>query len=375
MPEKQSKTKKPPVERASQKDLERQSALFNNNKIFKSTAEAVSQMLVILNKQRQIVYANQMFLDLLGILEHAAVVGKRTGEAIACMNSVLTGDCGNSEFCRTCGSLNAILESHTGEKSINECRIITFENDALDFRVKATPYYHEDEMFTIFAINDISHEKRRQTLERVFFHDVLNTAGGILGLSNILQNTSSPNDVNDIVQMINRSTESLIDDIEAQHQLTQAERNDYHLNFKIAGSLEILKQIAELYSRLEIAENENVEIDPQAQNFILKTDVVLLKRVLGNMLKNALEASAPGQSITLNCIKFNNRARFSVHNSSFIERKNQLQLFKRSFSTKGSGRGIGTYSMKLFGEKYLKGNVWFESTREKGTTFYVEIPA
>jgi len=52
----------------------------------------------------------------------------------------------------------------------------------------------------------------------------------------------------------------------------------------------------------------------------------------------------------------------------------QLQLFKRSFSTKGIGRGIGTYSMKLFGEKYLKGRVGFESTEENGTTFFIEIP-
>jgi sensor histidine kinase regulating citrate/malate metabolism len=50
-----------------------------------------------------------------------------------------------------------------------------------------------------------------------------------------------------------------------------------------------------------------------------------------------------------------------------------MQLFQRSFSTKGTGRGIGTYSMKLFGEKYLEGRVDFESTRENGTTFFIEI--
>mgnify|MGYP006293419399 CR=1 len=39
-----------------------------------------------------------------------------------------------------------------------------------------------------------------------------------------------------------------------------------------------------------------------------------------------------------------------------------MLLFKRSFSTKGVGRGIGTYSMKLFGEKYLKGKVDFKNS-------------
>jgi sensor histidine kinase regulating citrate/malate metabolism len=65
--------------------------------------------------------------------------------------------------------------------------------------------------------------------------------------------------------------------------------------------------------------------------------------------------------------------KFSVHNSKYIEPEVQNQLFKRSFSTKGVGRGFGTYSMKLFGEKYLKGKVWFESSPENGTTFFIEI--
>lgn len=33
----------------------------------------------------------------------------------------------------------------------------------------------------------------------------------------------------------------------------------------------------------------------------------------------------------------------------------QLQIFNRSFSTKGKGRGTGTYSMKLLTKRYLKG--------------------
>jgi sensor histidine kinase regulating citrate/malate metabolism len=48
-------------------------------------------------------------------------------------------------------------------------------------------------------------------------------------------------------------------------------------------------------------------------------------------------------------------------------------MFKRSFTTKGIGRGLGTYSMKLLGEKYLKGKVGFESSKQNGTTFYIEI--
>lgn len=51
-----------------------------------------------------------------------------------------------------------------------------------------------------------------------------------------------------------------------------------------------------------------------------------------------------------------------------------LQIFQRSFSTKGGGRGIGTYSVKLLTENYLQGRVAFVSTAEAGTTFTATYP-
>jgi signal transduction histidine kinase len=53
----------------------------------------------------------------------------------------------------------------------------------------------------------------------------------------------------------------------------------------------------------------------------------------------------------------------------------QLQIFQRSFSTKASsGRGIGTHSMKLLGERYLGGRVEFTSRDGEGTTFRITLP-
>ncbi|MDZ7633173.1 MAG: HAMP domain-containing sensor histidine kinase [Bacteroidales bacterium] len=103
------------------------------------------------------------------------------------------------------------------------------------------------------------------------------------------------------------------------------------------------------------------------------SDPLLLRRIVGNMTKNALEASKSGQKVTLSCREEGVKTLFSVHNEDYIEPEAQLKLFRRSFSTKGSGRGIGTYSMKLLGEKYLHGKVWFTSSPDEGTTFYISV--
>jgi signal transduction histidine kinase len=364
-----------PAERATPHTLKNQSQLMKHDNILTQVADSVSSLVVILNKERQIVYGNKTFLDMLGSTASESLIGKRPGEAINCMHSSQSeGGCGTTQFCSVCGAVNAILEAQQGTQATKECRIITNENEAMDLKVTATPYYLNGEQYIFFAIADISNEKRRQTLERVFFHDILNSAGGISGLSSIMPLISDMDEMTKTAEIINRAASFLVDEINSQQMLTIAESGDLVLSFSQIESLNILKELGELYSQHEVIRDKFLSIDKNAVSGQAITDVVLLRRVLGNMVKNALEASPSGGKVILSCSQKEDAIRFTVHNEVYMPREIQFQLFKRSFSTKGVGRGIGTYSMKLFGEKYLKGEVGFESTENDGTTFFIEIP-
>lgn len=374
MPEK-LKTYHAPAERVDPQLVEKDARKFSNNEMLNKIAEAISTMLLILNPQRQIVYANRLFMEFLNISEIDEVIGKRPGEAMDCINSHLTaGGCGTSEFCRTCGAVNAILESQLGRQSVKECRITTCTNESLDLRVTATPYNENGSDFTIYAIHDISQEKRREILERVFFHDALNTAGGISGLSAILPELREPKEIEEMAQTIHSAANNMVNEIQAQRNLNAAERGELTPDFQETNSLSLLNDVAGLFAQHEIIADKCISIAENSQNIKFITDPVILRRILGNMVKNALEASSPKDTVTMACQETPESIRFSVHNHQWMDRDVQLQLFQRSFSTKGPGRGLGTYSMKLFGEKYLNGKIWFESTREKGTTFFIAIP-
>ena len=54
--------------------------------------------------------------------------------------------------------------------------------------------------------------------------------------------------------------------------------------------------------------------------------------------------------------------------------KVKSRIFNKLFSTKpSSGRGLGTYGVKLLTEKYLKGKIEFTSEKGEGTFFYIKF--
>jgi signal transduction histidine kinase len=95
--------------------------------------------------------------------------------------------------------------------------------------------------------------------------------------------------------------------------------------------------------------------------------------VIINLLKNALEATPEQGKVLVGVENLNTRLRFWVRNDGVLPRDVQMQLFQRSFSTKGLGRGIGTYCVRLLTENYLGGKVSFISNETDGTVFNIEL--
>jgi hypothetical protein len=137
----------------------------------------------------------------------------RPGEVLGCINARKnTGGCGTVEECSTCGAVLAILAGLRGEQALRECRITRFREgrqESLDLQVWTTPLTYEGEAFTVFAVSDISHEKRRRTLEDIFFHDILNMVGSIKGFSELLRTYDLANK-EEIFQLIQSATEQTI---------------------------------------------------------------------------------------------------------------------------------------------------------------------
>jgi len=169
----------------------------------------------------------------------------------------------------------------------------------------------------------------------------------------------------------------LIEQIRAQRDLAAAERGTLTPSWSTIVLGDLFDDLRAAYETHPVAKDRTIKFVAQIPDgWSMQSDRVLLNRVLGNLIKNALEASEPGGQVTVTCDLVNgDQVRFSVHNATVMPRNVQLQVFKRSFSTKGgTGRGLGTFSVKLLTTQHLGGQVAFESARGRGTTFLVTLP-
>ncbi|MCF6177419.1 MAG: PAS domain-containing sensor histidine kinase [Victivallaceae bacterium] len=356
--------------------INQQVAVINDVPMIHQLVDLVPDAFLILNEQRQIVFCNKTFADVLNLTDYSDVYGLKPGEALNCIHAGLAeGGCGTTEHCVYCGAVNSILNSqddHTKPKSA-ECNIMRNKNSAMNFRVWAKNLTVDEEDYTIFIARDISDAKRRSILEHIFFHDILNTAGGIQGVVSLLDRADEDK-LNELIDLVNSASETLIEEIKAQKDILAAESGELKVQSTILNTLNMLNAVYKIYIKHEVALDRNIKIAEDAASVDLKSDPRLIKRIIGNMLKNALEASADDETVTIGVRQQPEGVEFWVHNSNVMPDEAKMQVFKRSFSTKGNGRGLGTYSIKLLGEKYLKGKVSFESEEDKGTIFSFTLP-
>jgi len=387
-------TENAPAERLNQKELEEQYQLVSNVPYVSDILDAMPNMTLLLNECRQIVFANTAFCAFMSIAGgdepvgccpgeaveciHPDYLGKRPGEMVGCVNSDLSeGGCGTTLFCRTCGAVRSIVNSQDlNSLDIQECRMVYGKDEQpLDLRVWSRPLEIEGCRFTVFSVTDISDEKRRKALERIFFHDVLNTAGGVKGLADLLAEMKlNEEDKKEIVLMLSSSSDQLVDEINAQRFLMEAERGDFQVWVQNLEADSVLEGLRRQFHAAPCASGKTMVITGSADGVSLTSDPVLLRRVLGNLVKNAFEASGEGEEVTVGCVSDERGVLFSVRNSMVLPEDVQSQIFLRSFSTKGNGRGVGTYSVKLLTEKYLEGSVLLESSEAAGTVFTVCFP-
>jgi signal transduction histidine kinase len=388
-----------PSGRAPVDDLRRDCEFVESSNGFLEMLRRTPCMVMLLNEQRQLVWANDATLEAASgspvsvtgagslpgieggkraaVLE--AVLGKRPGELLDCIHAAETaGGCGTTRFCRNCGAARALLASSRNESVVEECRLLVDRDgivEAMDFRIWSSPLRLGDRDFLYFAALRIDDEKRRDFLERIFLHDILNSAGALRSVAGLLDD---PNMDAGLRARFLRDVESLADqvvrELQSHRLLLDAENGELEVRPETLHAVNLLMLRVAAVEADETFAGRGIRIHQDSVDSELHVDPVLVSRVLGNMVKNALEASHRGDMVTLRTRPDGEDVIFEVHNPGAMTDEVRDQMFKRSFSTKGKGRGLGTWSMKMLAERYLRGSITFRTERGHGTTFTLRLP-
>lgn len=325
---------------------------------------------VILNDRRQILAANRAFLLLAAAGAPADVIGLRPGDAVRCREALEAEDgCGSAEACRQCGAGRGLARIEAGEPGpFNEECLLTRRgaqgDEPLELRAGINPIPGG---MVALVLQDISDQKRRRVLERCFFHDVLNTAGSVQTLAGMAAEGDGV-----AADLLVVTANALIDEVRSQQTLISAENGELRVVPERIPVAPLCAEVARAYARLH-GGRVRVSVRSAAEVHVV-ADRAVLHRVVGNLVKNAIEAVRAGD-VAIAVRGGDGRVAIAVSNPGSIPPAVRRQIFRRSFSTKGEpGRGIGTWSVKLLTETYLGGTVGF-SCSGGITEFTVDLPA
>jgi len=368
-----------PAERAGASQLEQQVISLSGSPVIGELMRVVNGLLAILNEQRQIIAINTAFLKKLGLAEDARVLGLRPGEAIQCIHVGETpGGCGTTRYCSSCGAAVAIVTALSDPEPAERVCVATVRQKGktvdLRFNVRACTMTIEDQKIVLLFMQDVTEQERRAALERVFFHDISNIVTG-LSTASCLMSLRDDQGLRSLVRPIQKMVSRLEKEIRIQSILSKAGEGDYQPEFQTVSAEEVVDELRCAFATCPVVGGVFVRMPEPVPDIRFLTDLTLLVRILTNMLKNALEATAAGGEVRLNLECAERSITFSAWNRQFMPEDIARRIFQGHFSTKReAGRGLGTYAMRLLGERYLKGRVDFTTSEQEGTWFRITLP-
>ena len=142
----------------------------------------------------------------------------------------------------------------------------------------------------------------------------------------------------------------------------------------VAKETDTQNLIADLLSKNGVPKDVEVEVKVKKQANTIMADSDILKRILGNLLTNAIQAMPQGGKLSIQAYKKENNSIIEVIDTGVgIPKDVKEKLFTPLFTTKSKGQGFGLAVVKRMTES-LGGTVTFESEEGKGTKFILCLP-
>lgn len=327
--------------------------LHQKKKEFNSVTDNISEGLILLNKENDVVSINNAARQLFQTEDQNVIL-----------------------------STEEIKDLIEKAKQGKEAETILRKDEAI-IRVIANPIYSHS-VFTGISIlafdvtNTYEAERTRKEFTANVSHELKTPLQTIMGSAELLQNhLVKQDDIPSFYEKIHQESSrmlTLIDDIIRLSQLdesSQVEENTLRINDSAKEAINSLK---------ESAKKKNIQIQTNLNEAFIKANSRLIYEIIYNLIDNAIRYSNNDSSIEVSTYTDTHHVYLKVKDNGIgIPLEDQSRIFERfyrvdkSHSRATGGTGLGLSIVK-HAVKLSHGTIALESELNKGSTFTVTFP-
>ena len=345
--------------------------------LFEHSANAI----VVIDEQFHVIDSNGIGCDKFG-WTRAAINGQHCSKVLGCMNLNRMSLCGTSSC-----PLTRVLEKNApipNEELI--CGTASGHTD--EYAVGITPIKAEDRRIVVFSAREVSSLKVANSVRSNFVsmvsHELRTPLNSVHGFIDLLMQGHMgelTQEQKTYLGYAQEGVQQLVSIVEDILLMTRSDSGQFEIKAEEVNFLNLANQVLRTLQPQALKASVILNKDIFSPSPLLYADPQRMKQVLNNLVVNAIKFTPPGGTVTLRARPYNeDLVMISVIDTGYgIPPEDRNHVFERFYQSNHAlqsrmgGYGLGLPIARLVVEQH-GGVIDFDSTVNKGTTFYFTAP-
>ncbi len=336
--------------------------LFISKNNLQKTFDAITHLMIVIDKNYNIINVNQAFCEFLN-LDKNNVLKKNIEDfqGVITHNKIknMINKTSKGKQCQKEIKFEGKLYEITTFPLQNNTDILIVIQDITQIKLSEQQLLHTDKMVAIGQLaGGIAHEIR-------------NPLGLIRSHCYLLKTNTDPDKIKKTIKIIENSVQKASDIIDNLLNFSRISHSDVEeINIK-----KFITNVMNLQKRIFQKNNIKTKIECDAK-LTCCINQESLKHILVNLITNAIDAMPEGGTLDIKCkVKDENLLITCSDSGTGINKYDLENIFNPFFTTKKPGKGTGLGLYITYNEiQKLSGNIRVTSKINEGTSFYIILP-